>query len=179
MSQINNLYLSVATQTILVIICWHWECAKTSKKEKNISYISGFFLLEKRIRFHFALPAVGLRAEVARRWWLSSWWRDPPWAWFSLITSTDRYRDMCIHTCTMPTDTHRYQRSFSGSALITGTLLSLTHCRAKRGFNKTWGDVENTSETSVFSKRTEGWQWRGSAPPLTSCEQNTWFTLHH
>lgn len=100
----------------------------------------------KRISFHFALPLVGLRAEVARRWWLSRWWRDPPRAWFSLITFIDRYRDMHIHT--MPA--HReeaaaVQKSYSLCALISGRLLSLTHCCAERGFGAlTWWGLKRT-----------------------------------
>lgn len=89
------------------------------------SIISTFSL--KRISFHFALPSVGLRAEVARRWWLSLWWRDPPWAWFSLITSTERYRDTHTHT---QWGTTAIQRSFSRSlcsylweAVVTHSLL--------------------------------------------------------
>jgi len=30
-------------------------------------------IILKRISFHFTLPSLGLRAEVARRWWLSPW----------------------------------------------------------------------------------------------------------
>lgn len=172
----------------------------SSKKDQMFITFQGFFLLEKihykqlfckkRIRFHFALPSVGLRAEVARQCWLSLWWRDPLWARFSLITSTGRYRDMCIHTCTMPTHTHTdIQRSFSRSAVISGRLLALTHCCAERGFNGlTWRDWENTSDTSPLSRRTKWWQWRShgsgrrSALPLsttqTSCEQKALFILH-
>ncbi len=144
----------------------------------KIAFISTFFFFFlKRISFHFALPSAGLRAEVARRWWLSPWWRDPPWAWFSLVTSTDRYRDVCTHT---HWGTAAIQRSFSHSALISGRLLSLTHCCAERCFNGlTWWGLENASENLRLSRRARWWQWRGhgsrrhSAPCLSTAETSS------
>lgn len=119
------------TQDITGLTCWG--------QTPNVYYVSGFCLHErsiintfflKRISFHFALPPVGLRAEVARRWWLSLWWRDPPWAWFSVITS---------HTHINTLREHCYPEVFLSPCFYLWELLSLTHCCAERGFNDlTW-----------------------------------------